>query len=244
MSEHTNNIEDPCLTQNEINNYLLKQSDKASLRRVEQHLVDCPLCADAMDGYAQNFSNQHNIPPKELTQTNIKSLNMNRIAAAILLFLIPLSTYLYLNATAEERLYHKYFQSLTSESFASARSANTNKAIDPEFEKALSFYEQQNFQGSIRHLENYIESHPQDASASFYLGVASLEEGQIAKAVQHLRIARINDEKMYEDATWYLILAVLKQGDKTEASLLIDELLKIKDSFYTEKANRLKDGLK
>ncbi len=50
-----------CLTFATIRRYLEKQLPERELRMVEEHLIDCPLCSDAVDG----FSNSKNLQQSE-----------------------------------------------------------------------------------------------------------------------------------------------------------------------------------
>ena len=45
-----------CLSQDEIRLYLIGELDESSRYRVENHLLDCPLCSDAVEGFAENYN--------------------------------------------------------------------------------------------------------------------------------------------------------------------------------------------
>ena len=79
----------------------------------------------------------------------------------------------------------------------------------------------------------------EDPTLNYFLGLSSFKAGEFEKAIENLSIARFNEEKYYEDATWHLILANLGLGKEEEAKSLIEDLLKIEGSFYSEKAEKL-----
>ena len=70
-----------------------------------------------------------------------------------------------------------------------------------------------------------------------------LEEGQAGEAIPLLKKAQSSKTKFAEDATWYLALAYLKQKDEATCVQYLDQVLAIKNGFYSDKAKALKAQL-
>ena len=101
--------ETACLKEEEIKRYLSEQSPKAELHRVENHLLDCPFCSDAIEGLEGYYSFETdkdleilkaaiggNETIEEAEEGKVVAMPrrgrlhvLNRIAAAILLLVVP-----------------------------------------------------------------------------------------------------------------------------------------------------------
>ena len=44
-----------CLDENDIRLYLSGEVDQSARYRIENHLLDCPLCEEAVEGYAAEY---------------------------------------------------------------------------------------------------------------------------------------------------------------------------------------------
>lgn len=116
-----------CITFTAINLYFEKQLSDEELRMVEEHLIDCPMCSDAMDGFSESGDLQQsdqNIHAmineiKARTQeenpdknTRLKAIHRRRYilsaAASIVLLLGIYFTYYYWNHS--ERVFSEHFE--------------------------------------------------------------------------------------------------------------------------------------
>ena len=98
-----------CLSQEEIRLYLKGELNEAARYRIENHLLDCPLCSDAVEGFASEYNFDENreldelktainrkiAEPPNLSKSTIFTLN--RIAAAIIFLIISSATIFYWN---------------------------------------------------------------------------------------------------------------------------------------------------
>ena len=55
-----------CLGQDEIQKYLKEQLTNQERFRVENHLLDCPLCTDAVEGFANGYNFDEDIELREI----------------------------------------------------------------------------------------------------------------------------------------------------------------------------------
>jgi len=241
----------PCLSRQQVKDYIENRLDKASRFEVENHLLDCELCAAAVEGFSESYDFKvdqeleqlENLfdPAQKAKEAQIKPLRsnysfLNRIAAAAAIILLPLAAFFYWNAQSNDRLFSQYFESYQSD-YLAIRSAD--ETANPLLTKAMEVYREKEFLSSIPLFESYLEKVPENTIAAFHTGLACLEAGQSSKAIQYLEIVRLNDEEYYEDASWYLALAYLQLERKEEALAVLNDLTKISDSYYQEEVRQL-----
>ncbi len=246
-----------CLTAKELQDYLQGKIESEKLHNIECHLLDCPLCATAIQGWEETpFTQQDETIIQRLT-TNVttqptsentkslekpspKILTMNRIAAAILLLIIPVAAFWYWHNTSQERMFSQNFETLTIDKTTRGENlVNEN----PLLKNAMESYNAGHYKASVSKFENYFELDEENSEAMLYAGIAALEAGYHQKAEDFLSTVRINSERYYDEATWYLAMTALKKGDNTETLLLLDELLDDKTGYYFQKATDLKANL-
>lgn len=233
------------LTYQEIQLYL---SNKISLKkrfRVENHLLDCPLCESAMEGFkhSQNIG-EDSLALKKLRnnsfapETKRKTIVMwpLKIAASFMLLLIPLAVLYFFQP---EDIVEKYAGNL-SEEFASGNRWITEKS---SFQKALLSCENGDYTSCIDHLNDCLKDKPTNSGLNFYLGLAHFGNQDFGKANQYLSTVS-KHSSYYEDAYWYSILSQLKTGDKSHViSMLNNYTTKKPNGFYFKEAKELKYDL-
>ncbi len=248
-----------CLSQEQLENYLNDNISREEQFRIENHLLDCELCAAAVEGFSQmsmqtedldflkNFSSEleGKIPvQKEAIVRDLKprrSARLRSIAAAAAMLLLPISIFLYqLNSDISVGIGTDDF--IVSND---TRGIKESAAKDADLKNALDNFEEKYFEASVPQFEAYLERAPEDAEAMLYAGIASLESELYQKADDLLTTVRINEERLFEDATWYLILTKIKVSKTAEAVNLLDELLKKnKEGFYAKEARNLLKKIK
>ncbi len=230
------------LTFEEIQDYVTNRLDAGSRFKVENHLLDCPLCNDAVEGFqnSESFGEDKKALKKLSTKIKLKKQGGKkrimwpiRIAASVLLLLLPLSLMYYLQS---ESIVDKYVMNMTEE-FALGNRTGSNDA----FLKAISFCENKEFEKCIRALENNKKTSHENAGLNYFLGLAYFQNGDYPKATKNLKSVIIKNSSYYDDAYWYLILAFIKNEEKSKAiGLLEDYAKKNPNGFYLKEAAKLK----
>ena len=227
-----------CLTKTQMKKYLQKQMKKENQLVVERHLVDCPLCSDAIDGYTNHYNFESDTTfenldsflkekEKMMTRKTVdlqpkSSIRFNRMAAAILMFLIPISGFLYWNAQSTDRIFNDHLEPVSN--MGGIVRGDFNDSQVALLTTAQQYYNENDFESSARLYGEFLNEFPEDIDATFYGGVSYLKIGELDKAIDLLTTARFNSTTQYEDATWYLILAHLKKENIEEAKVLGTEL--------------------
>ena len=238
-----------CLSQEDIRIYLSGSLDKSTLYRIENHLLDCPLCNEAVEGFARgyNFTKDNEIAELRkavsektgLSSVETKTIyfTLNRIAAAILFLVISVAAFFYWNVQNSQKDVLAEIQS-SNNLLETVRSGEGFQG-ESQLKEGITLFSEEAYQESLFFFENYLEVEPENATAHYFSGMSALKLGHFNKAIENLTYARINDENFYEDATWNLVLANLGLEKNDEAKALLNDLLKIEGGFYFEKAKKL-----
>ena len=247
------------LTVDNIQRYLRKEMNSKEQFRVENHLLDCALCDDAVEGYANTYTASDPAPALatldlritqrlEKTAPIVKDLSphrnrwLYRAAAVGALLIASLAALLYWQNSSESRLYSQHYVPLEAGEYGVKRSNSAE--VSPNFEKAFYYYGTENYTSAIAFFEDHLAAYPDDATAQLYAGVSYLQQNTLPKAINHLKAARVNSKKHFTKATWYLALAYLKAGEKTKAQRLLTELQNSEDLHYKGRAGEMLGKLK
>ena len=235
-----------CLTTTQMKKYLQKQMKKENQLVVERHLVDCPLCSDAIDGYTNHYNfesdttfenldsflkeKEQKMMSKTVDLQPKRSIRFNRMAAAILMFLIPVSGFFYWSSQSTDRIFNDHFEPISN--MNTIVRGELNDAQVATLTAAQKFYNENDFESSARLYESFLVDYPENSRATFFAGVSNLEIGNTERAIDLLTTARMNSTAHYDDATWYLVLANLKIDNFEEAKILSTE---VKSSRFKKK---------
>jgi|GEM_PF-1676730 len=233
--------ETACLSLGELKAYHKGKLNGVALRRVEQHLIDCPLCDGALEGINSSLNPvQDQIQLRKLgkaTRTSNRPLPVffNKAVAVLLIFIIATAFLTYWQQTKGERIFAEFYTTPVYE--GSLQRGSAEAAINaPIKQKAIIAFGQKDYAQAVDLLEAHISDQANDFEAIFYAGISQLEERNIEKAIQYLQKTRLNDGDQYEGATWYLALAYVRQKEYEKASLLAEEIKMSSDPIYRMKA--------
>ena len=236
-----------CLTEEGLLLYLEDRLDKSTRFRVENHMLDCPLCAEAVEGFEAMDSFDIKYELENLKKageakfrensggTTGRFFTFNKIAAAILFLVVASSALVYFNAQQTKNIFLSEFQSNSVDNLRSLDDAS----VDDQFKEGVEDFRVGNYTESMLFFENLLEGGIQDPTVNYFLGLSAFKAGEFSKAIENLSIARLNEPKYYEEATWHLILANVGVNNKEKAEALIADLLKIEGGFYNEKAEKI-----
>ena len=229
------------LTYKEIQMYLSDKLNSKQRFGVENHLLDCPLCTGAVEGFENsNSTGEDTQALKKLTneitlKTQRKSVSMwpLRIAASLMLLLAVFYT------LKPKTITEKYAANLQEE-FAYGDRMGGNESL---FQTALKACENEDYNSCVNYLNRCLKETPDNAGLKFYLGLAEFGNKNFENAILNLNTVGQNSS-YYDDACWYLILAHIQNGEKSKAiSLLEQYTIENSIGFYLEEAEELKRDL-
>lgn len=232
-----------------IESYLKGKSDKKTTRAIEEEMNNSLFFSDAMDGFsdAPEFLDRVNKLSFDSIRTQKKSsktYNLYRFAAAAAVLLLPLAAILWWpSQNTDDSLFAHNFSSFPTDKYEVTRNEGNPDIILTKEIGAYKAYAEKNYTNAIQAFENHLAVIPEDAEATFYLGLAQLETGQTENAIDNLETARINSNRFYEDATWYLALAHIKLNQRDDAELVLQDLIKNEQGHYFAKAKKLLEDL-
>lgn len=244
-----------CLSLAKIKAYLGNEVSEQEKIVFTSHFSSCELCSEVKDSFStvNELGVEEDIEDlrDELFETvnqrrnTTRRLFISRIAAGILLPITGAAAFFYWKDTTDERLYKENFQAYDIPDMT-MRGGGTeeydNISLPKALKAAIDNYSIGNYKESIPYFKTYHKTQPENNYANFLHGIAQLEEHNLDTAIYFLERVRMNDTNLYEDATWYLALAHLKNKDKDAAKQILSELIG-NSQFYGEKAKVLKNKL-
>jgi len=234
------------LTFEEIQKYLSNELKAETLNEIENHLLDCPICSGAVEGFRN--SSDLGEDKKALKKLN-KEIKLKtgkgkktvmwpiKIAASLFFLLGSVFTVFHLQS---ENLVDNY-TSMISNEFSLGNRFGANET---EFEEAISFCENSDFETCATALKKCIQKEPDNIGLNYFLGLAHFQNGNYSKAIDNLKKVRDSNSSYYDDGFWYLILAHLKNDEKSNAVNLLEEYtIENPKGFYVKDAEKLRFDL-
>lgn len=228
-----------CLGSEELKAYVKGNLPPEGRRRVENHLLDCPLCSDAVDGMEntgltsletlESFS----VFQKKITSSEGAKIRqllpvhlLTRVAAAAAILLIGAVAYLnWFRPVDNEALFARYYTPYNIDVPLNQRSVEGVESLQPALKTALENYSKGNFAASIPFFEEALAAETDSGAANFFAGMACLETGQLDKAIPFFENAQKSSGSYATKAAWYLSLAFLKSDKDKQAKVLLQQLL-------------------
>lgn len=135
------------------------------------------------------------------------------LAAAAVVIIAGIAALLIFTIDGNERLFNDYYR--TDPGLVTAMSS---EADHYEFEKAMVEYKTGEYDKALATWEKLLTITPQNDTLQYFIGSAYLAKKDAVKAIPFLqKVADNSGSFFHNDATWYLGLALLKEGKKKEA---------------------------
>ncbi len=229
-----------CLSLQQLQDYKDGRLSKTAQRRVEEHLIDCPLCNGALAGLEQSQDlHQDAKQIRSLRLGNKRAFRFTQIAAILAIGFALLSIFWFRPQLDHQSVFSSYYK-IPQPTQIQLRDARNDEAYQ-NIQPALTAYQREDFQSAITLLEKHLEAFPSDHPAYLWMGIAQLEVGNEEKAIQFFQELKLKDKTYYEKASWYLTLTHLKKG---EANLAEEEAEELKASGGKEFQEKLPQLLK
>ncbi len=242
-----------CVSLRQLKQYQAGRVSERERIAVEGHLSTCELCQyTASVGNIEDQELQEDLPFLKNAITNKlferqrkkRRQQLSKIAAA-LLFLVTMgfAVQFFVNSNSSNDLYGQYYQAYDVPD-SLVRSASSKIPLSAPLAEAIARYKNLPYEKPTENIPTAFDYNPQEAALTELLkGLTHLEKGQTDSAIPLLKKAQVSKTKFSEDATWYLALAYLKDKDETTCLQYLDEVLAIKNGFYSDNAKALKAQL-
>jgi len=227
-----------CLGREELLAYLGGKISPVGRHRVENHLLDCPLCSDAVEGFHETgpqsihslagFDSFRKMLPAE-EGARVRPLIPARVfsGVAALAAALIIGGVMYFNwflPADNDTLYNRFYSTYQNDIPLNLRSAEDVQPLHPALKNALENYSTGNFAASLPLFEDALKAEPGNDAAHFFAGMACLESGQLEKAADYFENARQSSGSYASKATWYMALCHLKLNNGEKAKSLLKEL--------------------
>lgn len=225
--------EQECLSEATIQGYLSNRLSRDERHRVENHMLDCPLCSDAVEGFSMQ--------KEDFGESRERRINWRYFAVAAAIFvLLAAVVWLYSGPSNPGSLFAEYYELYNSDLDIQFRqSEDSALPADTPLSRGLRAYAEEDFSAAIPQLEAFIGENPGNAIARFYLGMAQMEESRWEEAEKNLTL--VSDARLdyWEEASWYLSLLYVKNERLDEAKHALVTLVSPGSGRYYEKARKL-----
>lgn len=229
-----------CVSQEELRQYLAGSMDRVGTRRVEDHLLDCPLCSDAVDGFEtsgehmtddlEDFESfRRKLPAPETAK--VRRLNprvyLMRAAAVAAIFVVGIfaySSFFTKSAASGPELYAQFYTYYKNDIPMNLRRPGVSD-VDPNFAQAIVAYNDHNFTTANMLFDRALQNQPDNEAAKFFGGITNLEANNTDKAYSLLASVANGGGTYAKKANWYLILCDLKSGKVEEAKTKLDKFI-------------------
>ena len=157
--------------------------------------------------------------------------------AAAAVFVLAVGSYFYLQSTAEERVFNRYFT--VYENIGQFR--DEEKPVSENFRIGMEYYDGGDYKQAFIWLQKADRENLGLPEVPFYAGIAALASGQAKEASAYFQKAA-TEGRFAEPAAWYLALSYIKQ-EKTEGAKKVLQHIERSASAYREKAAALRKEL-
>jgi tetratricopeptide (TPR) repeat protein len=204
---------------------------------IKTHLMECSICNDRVIDLYSDIKDEPDIIQRIKVQTGSTKKNILfskhwlKYAAAVLLVLIALGSYFIFHWSPTGDLFQKYF-----EPYPNILAMKGD--VKTELSTALLYYEVRDWDSAILLFQKVLTNDQNNYSAMFYLGNALLANGKSDQAIYWLDKAYASDLNLSNQIKWYLALAHLAEGDRSNALNHLNSLIE-SDNFYRSKAKKL-----
>lgn len=233
-----------CLSFDSFAAYASGRGTAAERREIEEHLAACLFCSEAMDGMeavadpetAGRTVSELKLRARASRQSRAPGRRRGRVLALGLAALVPVAAVVLLavlpRETGTKSLFDSYFEPYpnTIPLFRGREQAGW-------LENAMAEYDAGDYRSSRVMLETLLAREPENPTAHFYAGVASLALNDTRSALSHLREAALSRGSDWElQAAWYAALCHVRRGDTADALALLDTLRLAGGPFSRESA--------
>lgn len=232
-----------CLSIDQLWAYKKNKMVRKERYKVEKHLAECQLCAQAWEGledYSEeefrNTINQFHQQIDRITSP-VKITRPRWIYAVAAVLVLGLLTLFYSRwgQSKSEILFNRYFEPYPS-TLRIVRGNTTTSTL----KQAVHWYERKEYKKALPGLEEMLKTEPSNPFLHFYTGMSFLCLDRPEKAIPHFRtVLALKEHPFLEPASWYLGLAFLKEGEMNKAKSIFQDIASSQNAFREESENLL-----
>ena len=166
-----------------------------------------------------------------------RRLSLVMSVAASFLIIAMLSYWMWDINSGHSDVYLKYYKPY----YNVVDEPKRDSVLLPDDASAFQLYDKGEYSEAIGGLRNALVSNPNNAQASFYLGLSYLALNQPDSAVRYLDKSYQGESSLSEPAQWYLGLAYLKSGRTEDAKKVFKEIYNTSGGYRDRAESILED---
>jgi tetratricopeptide (TPR) repeat protein len=242
ISFRSNRSAESCLSPEDIIRYIDKKCTPVECTLIENHLLECDLCFEAVEGISESAQG-------ELLRSDLKSINskLNKKsrkpiykvyypAAAVIAFII-FTLMLVPGKSPGEKIFDEYF-----EPYQNVVPIMRGDEVKLITSKAFQSYESKDYKEASGYFEEVHRRNPNDKKVCFYYGISLLMLDKNDDALIYLKKAA-GDNLLFEQADYYFALALLRLDDFDKAAEVLNEIVR-NGSSYSAAANKILNDIR
>jgi hypothetical protein len=224
-----------CLSKEELINLVQYPEERYG---VEDHLLNCELCSEAVDNLLKDPGAVHNINSLEQEikiKYNAGIRRPNRYywyySSAASLLLIILSYFIFFSTGHNEELFSEYYKP-----YPNVIPMVRGEGVDFDLKAAMVLYNSNNFSRAVVEFDKVLSIDPDNETAEFYKAVSllSLEEYNLSAAL--LKGIIDKPKAAFKDqAEWYAGLAFIALNDEPAAKALFNRIVE-RNNYYSRRS--------
>lgn len=238
------NVTTKCPKGTELRAYIDGKLSADPLRTVEAHLLDCPLCDAAVDGFVKypdtipSLTDIQRMTKDSITTSQktaatqfLGSGTIHRLfpylAVAVISLLLVFTWYNYRQDQVPQRLFATYFTPIPQTDFSNQRAvAVVQPKMDEILSQALSYHLAGDYTFALTSWRAFLEDYENpDFRAYLYAASAALATGKDDVAAYYLnQIPLETSGEFGEEVNWYRALHALKTSGPDAATKILNAM--------------------
>jgi tetratricopeptide (TPR) repeat protein len=231
-----------CLSQKELIGYIREELNDREKDIIENHLLQCDLCFDAVEGITELSLNDDAAYHLDSIKDDIKIKSNSGILKTNLRFYISAAAVILIACTAalimfrksdSEKLFDEYFKP-----YPNTVPMVRGEDNDFDLKAAMILYNSGNYEQAISEFDKIIASENKNETALFYKGVSFLSIDNPEKAEISFRRVITFRGKLKDQAEWYLALSFLLNDEINKARELLTKIT-AENNYYSGQAAKI-----
>lgn len=253
-----------CLSARELHRYTTGELSGQERFRVENHLLDCAMCNDAVEGRAARpgsdaavlptanaflagLTGTHTPAAAPASETVVRKLPSRRpwlqwAAAASIVALAAVSIWYFQETNKHDRVIAEGYNTPDAE-IIRPRGGAVAPPVQSPLDLAMEAYDQAAYNRSAELFAAIAASDPQNEDALYYGGLSELENGDTAAAIQLFERTLAIGRKYPEEALFHLAVSHLSRHEVAAATAYLERLAADENGLYYSRAKNMLEQL-
>ena len=224
-----------CLSKEELQAYVAGNLDSAKRFRVENHLNDCLLCSQAIEGIQADTNLDEHLQTLYYQPKN-KGLSWLWLTSFLLLNI--LFFYFIHQNNQRQKLEHIIDTYIATPPIALQRTDNSTTTI-----QINEYIQKGKFEIALHQLQTYVKEKP-DGNSYLSIAYCYLQLNEMSAALKFLDRVESDYPLLKEDAYWLKSILFLKRGEEEKAKIFLADLSSRTNGKYPTLAKQFLEDIK